>query len=115
MLHDESVIQSQIVSAISALGIYIFSVGNDNAGACSPQRAMRLKATGLRAGVADLVVMGQDGKAYFMEVKTPMGKLLESQKAFKKICESRAWPYAVVRSIDDALECIKTWGLTIEA
>lgn len=112
MNHDEDKIQSDIVSLISGMGIYIFAVPNSAAGKCSPQRAARLKATGLRAGVADLVIAGNDGKIYFMEVKTLKGKLLESQKNFMRICKERSWPYAVVRSAQDALACIKAWGLT---
>ncbi len=111
MNHDESVIQAQIVSALSLMGIFVFMVPNDAAGKITPAKAGRLKAMGLRAGISDLVLVGPDGQAYFLEVKTPGGKLSESQKLFSNLCLAKGWKYAVARSVEDAAELVRVWGL----
>lgn len=111
MNHDESIIQAAIVQALSLLGVYLFSVPNDAAGAVSAAKGARLKALGLRAGVSDLVLMGLDGRAYFLEIKTATGKLSDSQKKFQALCAARGWPYAVARSVDEAVTKAKEWGL----
>ena len=112
MNHEESKIQAAIVSALSLLGIFLFAVGNDFAGATSAAKAGRLKAMGLRPGVSDLVIIGRDGKGYFLEIKTATGVLSSSQKNFRDLCSLRAWPYAIARSVDEAIDQCKKWDLT---
>lgn len=112
MEHQEAKIQAAIVSAISLAGLYVFAVGNDFAGATSQARAGRLKAAGLRAGVSDLIVMSQDGRAHFLEIKTATGVLSPSQVRFSELCIKHHWPYAVARSVDEAMEQVRKWGLT---
>lgn len=111
MNHDESILQAAIVQALSLLGIFLFMVPNDAAGATTAAKGARLKALGLRAGVSDLVLMGKDGRAYFLEIKTPTGKLSESQKKFQALCAARGWPYAVARSVAEATAQAREWGL----
>lgn len=111
MDHEESIIQSDVVRALSLLGVFLFAVPNDALGAASPARAGRYKAMGLRAGVSDLILMGDDGRAYFVEVKTLTGRASESQERFRRLCLERSWPYAIVRSVDDAIAQARAWGL----
>jgi len=109
MNHEEDAIQAAICLALSEAGIYFFSVPNSAGGKTSMQRAMRLKATGLRAGVADLVVMRQDGRACFLEVKTKTGRLSPAQDNFKILCAARGWSWGIARSVDDALALCVAW------
>ncbi len=111
MKHEESSIQAQIVSTLSALGIFLFAVPNEAAGKITPQKAARLKAMGLRSGISDLIIIGSDGRAYFMEVKTETGRLSESQKRFQAYCATKGWIYTVVRSVDDAIDFCKKYQL----
>lgn len=111
MNYEEDRIQAATVQALSLLGVYFFMVPNDAAGKSSAAKASRLKAMGLRAGVSDLVLMGADGRAYFLEIKTATGKLSESQKKFQALCQAKNWPYAVARSVDEAVLYAKAWGL----
>lgn len=111
MNHDEDRIQADIVFALSALGVFLFMVPNSAAGKTTQARAARLKAMGLRAGVSDLILMGDDGRSYFLEIKTESGRLSESQLRFRDICIARGWPYAVTRSLDDAIAQARAWGL----
>lgn len=111
MKHDESIIQSQIVSALSLAGVYVFMVPNGEMGKISQAAAGRARAMGLRAGISDLVLLDRQGRAYFMEVKTEDGRLSKNQLQFNKLCADRGWPYAVVRSVDEAMQFAKDWGL----
>lgn len=101
MQHEEDKIQSSICTFLSIKKVFYFSVPNSAAGKTSMARAMRLKATGLKAGVADLVVLDKDGRAIFLEVKTQKGRLSPKQLDFKNLCEFLGYPYYVVRSVED--------------
>lgn len=111
MQHEESAIQAGIVMTLSAMGVFLFSVPNEGAGKTTIQRAARLKGMGLRAGISDLILMGPDGRAHFLEIKTKNGKLSESQERFQTLCGARGWPYAVARSVEDAVAIARGWGL----
>jgi len=86
-------------------------VPNDASGKTSMAKAGRLKSMGLRAGISDLVLIGPSGQAHFLEIKTATGRLSESQERFRAMCEKRGWNYAVVRSVDEALDVCRKWGI----
>lgn len=111
MRHDESLIQAQIVSALSLAGVWLFMVPNGELGKISQAAAGRAKACGLRAGISDLVLMSKDGRAHFLEVKTESGRLSESQERFRDLCLKKSWPYAVVRSVEEAVDICKVWSI----
>jgi len=52
-------------------------------------------------GIPDLLVM-RDGRVWFVELKTPRGKLSPHQERFKMMCEYYGVPYIVIRSLDEA-------------
>ena len=60
-------------------GLMWFSV--PNGGRRMPTEAQILKATGLRAGVADLILL-RGGVAYAAEIKTLKGRATAAQRAF---------------------------------
>ena len=75
----------------------IFSVPNDSE---SKEETMRKKATGLKAGVSDLIVL-LPGKTLFIEVKTPTGTQSESQKEFQSHVERLGFKYFLVRNLEE--------------
>lgn len=109
MTHEEDSIQAAICLALSAMGVFYFHVPNQSAGKTTIQRAMRLKAMGVRSGISDLVLIGRDGRAYFLEIKTEKGRLSDSQRAFMAICDNNDWPYGIARSVDDAIRFVRAW------
>jgi len=111
MQHEESLRQSEIVKALSCLGVCLCAVPNDALGAASMSRAGRYKAMGLRAGISDLILMGDDGRAHFLEIKTIEGRLSESQARFKALCLARGWNYGIARSVAEATYLAGLWGL----
>ena len=111
MNHPEHDIQCQIVTTLRLMGIYLFSVPNDMMGNAKPWKMLRYKMAGLWPGVPDLVLISRDGRVHFMEVKSESGVLSDYQKRFKALCTLNSWPYAVVRSVDEAIAAVKGWQL----
>lgn len=53
-------------------------------------------------GISDIIAVSPDGKAHFIEVKTPKGRQSGNQKSFENLVKSKNSNYIVMRSIDDA-------------
>ena len=63
--------------------------------------------TGLPPGFCDLFGFRKsDGKIFFIEVKTPKGKVRPVQEKFMEIVKRNGAIVGVARSVDDALEII---------
>lgn len=71
--------------------------------------ASKLKAEGVRAGVADLIFMCGLGQVLFIEMKTKKGTQTESQKAFEKICLENGYIYKIARSFEDFKKLIEIY------
>lgn len=78
----------------------IFAV--PNGGSRNVLEAMNLQATGVLAGVTDLIML-YDKQAYFIEMKTATGTLSDSQKRFKLMLEMVGFGdnWVVIRSLED--------------
>jgi len=104
--HD---LQKQVLEIIALKGrCYVFAI--PNAAKRSPAMAARMKAEGLMAGIADLCVMLPGGRAGWLELKTAAGRQSETQKDFEFICDAFDHPYALVRTLDEAIAVLKAWG-----
>lgn len=76
----------------------IFAV--PNGGHRTMPEILKLKATGLRAGVSDLMV-NHLGTWYCVEVKTDTGIQSKEQIEFQNIVENLGTRYIIVKSLDD--------------
>ena len=115
-------IQISIVDYLSLIvvprGFCFFAVSNEamqpsNGKALSGGeygRIKRLKRMGLTAGVADLVLI-HNGRTYFIEVKKPGGQLSDNQKLFRQRALDCGAEYVVVKSVDDVISALMTWGV----
>lgn len=65
--------------------------------------AVKMKAEGVRSGVADLCFLLPDGAVAWLELKKIGGRISDSQKKFRDICTQLRHSYAVAYSIDEAL------------
>ncbi len=61
---------------------------------------------GLGNGGADLVGMLRGGRAFAIEVKTPVGRLRPDQKAWSAAFQAWGGFYAVARSVDEAIAAV---------
>ncbi len=101
----ESQIQADIIKGIRlfyANELFVFAV--PNGGKRNVREAVAMKRTGTVAGVSDLIVLGNNKRVFFVEVKTDKGKLSEPQIDFKKLVESKGFNYLLVRSFADFLK-----------
>lgn len=86
----------------------IFSV--PNGGTRNKAEAIKLKLTGMKAGVSDLIIL-LNNKCLFVEVKTSTGKQSEVQKEFQEVVENLGFEYWLVRSLDEFQKKIKNISL----
>ena len=109
----EDGIQAGIVGLLKVAaidGLIWFSV--PNGGKRDWRTARKLRDTGVKAGVTDLVlVRPRDAKAFFLEVKSEAGTLSKEQRRFRDVCHGLGCPWAVVKSRDEAQDVLTGWGL----
>lgn len=105
--HDWQVALLEYLSMLRK-NLYCFAI--PNAGQRSFQAARRMKAEGLRAGVADVCVMMGNGGTVWLELKSKKGRSTDEQKGFSAICKALEHNYAVVHSFDEALEALRKFG-----
>ena len=108
---DEEALQRSIAAylTIAAPKALWFAVPNGEAR--SKATAGRLKAQGVRAGVADLCFVLRDGTAAFMELKVNGNRQSAAQLVFEQRCIEAGVPYVVATSFDQAVEIFKGWGV----
>ena len=80
-----------------------------NAGHRSLRMGARMKAEGLQSGVADLCVMLPGGKVAWLELKTDKGRQSIAQKGFEAKCKRLDHPYALARTLDEAIAALTQW------
>lgn len=82
-----------------------------NGGARSKATAGILKATGVVAGVADLILLVPSFKyaSLCIEMKTPKGTQSESQKEWQKVATDLGNQYVLCRSFDEFKEVIEEY------
>jgi hypothetical protein len=90
----------------------IFSV--PNGGSRHILEAKKLKATGMKAGVSDLIVL-MPNRAIFIELKNEKGIQSESQKEFEQSVSALGFEYYLIRSLDQFIEVIKKTAPKLEA
>jgi len=108
---NEHLLQTFVLAHLEAYArrnVYAFAI--PNAARRSPMLAARMKAEGLRAGVADLCIMLPGGRTGWLELKNRKGRQSVAQLSFAAICERLDHDYAVVRSLDEAITVLKAWG-----
>lgn len=112
----ESAIQSQVRSYLAALGIdsVHFANGAVLAGdrVARAKQVAKLKKAGMVAGAADLILFDRRVRRVgFIEVKAAAGRVSPAQETFAQLATGVwGWPYAVVRSVDDAKAVLHEWG-----
>ena len=90
---------------------YAFAV--PNGGKRNAVTGAILKREGVKAGVADIMILRNPGMCAMIEVKTKEGGLSNSQKLFRDWCSANGFPYAVVRSLGDVECALLDWGIPL--
>jgi len=76
----------------------------------SKRTGARLKAMGVRPGVADIAIILPGGKSAFMELKSPTGRLSPDQRVFRADAETAGALYAVASTPEQAQDILASWG-----
>ena len=112
--NPEADLQRQIVRALRAVlpaGAIVHHAANEvRGGAEARRRQAILVGMGVHPGFADLVVLAE-GRVLFLEVKSPRGRLSEAQARFRDDMRAQGFGWALVRSLDDALDALKAHGV----
>jgi hypothetical protein len=111
MRHEEDNLQQAVYRHLRLRaypGVVFFHV--PNGGRRNAREAGRLKSFGVLPGVSDLVLV-QKGKAFFLELKAPKGRLSESQIIFQSAVNSAGCCASTAYGIDEALDILNRWGL----
>jgi hypothetical protein len=74
------------------------------------RNAVKMKAEGVRSGVADLCFMFPKGRVAWLEMKKPGGSLSATQKQFREVCHALGHQWGTAKSIEEALELLTEWG-----
>lgn len=82
-----------------------------NGGARSKATAGRLKAEGVVAGVADLLLFVPSGGYHGLciEMKTKTGRQSDSQKAWQAAVKRQGYKYEVCRSLDEFIKIVNEY------
>ena len=101
MKHQESNLQSACVRwfRLQYPNLVIYAV--PNGGSRNVREAQRLKAEGVLAGVADLVIMLSQGKSLYIEMKVKGNCQTDNQKDFQQKVEALGYKYYVCYSFDE--------------
>lgn len=113
--HGEHSIQVAIMQFLDrALPSSCYAFAVPNGGKRNAITGAILKREGVKAGVADIVILRNPGLCALIEVKTAKGSLSNSQKAFRDWCAANGFPYAVVRGIGDVQAALLDWGVPLK-
>ena len=113
MRHDESTTQRTCVKwfrlQYPQYARLLFAV--PNGGVRSRQTGAVLKAEGVVAGVADLILFVPSGNyhALCIEMKTETGRQSKEQKEWQEAVETQGYRYSLCRSIDEFYELIENY------
>lgn len=111
--HDsEHAIQKALVDYLTVNcrpDVYWFSI--PNGGLRNMRVAIKLKAEGLKPGVADLCFMLPNGRAAWLELKTKIGRLSDHQEGFKARCTALGHLWAMARSVEEAIPHLAAWNV----
>lgn len=111
MRNDEEKLHCAVVKHLQARGVPgLVCFHPPNGGKRGIREAVRLKRMGVRAGVADLIML-HNGNAFALELKADNGRLSEAQDQFLADFRAAGGFSWAAYGLDSALKVLKTWGL----
>lgn len=87
--------------------LIIFAV--PNGGSRNLYEAKNMKKSGTLKGVADLVIVGNNGKVLFVEMKAGKNKQEDSQVIFQQKVEKLGHKYIICRSLEQFKKEVDLW------
>ena len=104
---QESTLQSSCVRWFRYQYPHLVIYAVPNGGSRNVREAQRLKAEGVLAGVADLVVLLPQGKSLYIEMKVKGNRQTDNQKEFQKKVTTLGHTYAVCYTFEEFQKVIE--------
>ncbi len=98
----------QLLKISAARGVMYYHVPNGESR--SNRTGAKLKAMGVLPGVADLSFVLHGGRAAFLELKAPKGRLSDDQRAFRDVVVGQGALYAAADDLEQAQSILASWG-----
>ena len=76
----------------------------------SKPTAALLQRMGVRPGLFDFLLIGPDGRHYWLELKRAKAPLSEAQERFRQDLVERTVTHGIARSFDGAVSSLREWG-----
>lgn len=113
MRHEESHIQTAVVSWVRYQYPNFLLTGGFAGETMTIQRATRRKRMGYLAGTADLFILEPKGLYHglFIEMKAPKGVQSDSQKSFGERATTNGYCYVVCHSLAEAHQAVEKYLL----
>jgi hypothetical protein len=113
----EADIQRSIVAVLRTVlprGAVVHHSANEITGGSDRDKRKQamLVGMGVFSGFSDLVVIS-GGIVAFLEVKSKTGPQSDNQSTFQKLVEAQGFTYALVRSVDDAIDAVCAAGIKL--
>ena len=109
--HKEEDLQRYAVQLLKLCGVrelVWFHVPNGEAR--SKVTGARLKALGVRPGVADFAMTLPGGRSAYLELKAPAGRPSPEQRVFRSDAEAAGALYAIARTPEEVESILAGWG-----
>ena len=100
-MNRETIIQNQIRVALSERGCIVHRC---NTGVYYTSDGMRVRCG--EVGHSDLYGHRPDGKAFYLEIKTPVGRASKEQKSFIRAMQATGAVAGFAQSIEDAVKVV---------
>lgn len=105
----EGVVKEQVCHWLSLQRGVEFWTTN-SVGIYDEKRKRFRKAKWYRAGQSDVWGFLPDGRPFWVELKSPKGRLTDDQRVFLEIVKAKGHLAAVVRSVADIENAFAAWG-----
>lgn len=109
MKHQESTLQTTCVRWFRYQYPQLVIYAVPNGGSRNVLEAQRLKAEGVLAGVADLVVLLPQGKSLYIEMKVKGNRQTQNQKDFQNKVIALGHTYAVCYTFEEFQKVIENY------
>jgi hypothetical protein len=108
----EAKVQGEVIAWIRRAAPHVIAFSIPLGGLLrSKAEGARLRWLGALAGTPDLCVIAPGGRAFFIEVKSEVGRLSPEQRELHERLIRIETPVAIVRSLDDARRAFACWGI----
>jgi len=110
-IQSESHLQQQCVKWLQYQHSNLVFFHPPNGGSRNIREAVRFKREGVKAGVADIIILRPNKSKHglLIELKTKIGKQSPEQKEFQKNVERWNYQYSVCRSLDEFMKCVSDY------